>query len=84
VYLYFEAGPARARLETAARNRGLPIIHLASELGIPRRTVCRIIAGSRIRWSTADRVAIALGHHPSELWPHWFEIGSTTSKETAS
>jgi len=69
---YFAADPARARLETAARNRGLAIVALSVELGIPRRTVCRILAGSRIRWTTADRVAVALGHHPSELWPEWF------------
>lgn len=69
---YFAAAPARARLEKAARSRGLAIVALSNELGIPRRTLCRILAGARIRWITADRVAVALGHHPSELWPEWF------------
>lgn len=81
---HFDAAPARARLETAARSRGLPLTHLAIELRIPRRTLYRVLAGERIRWTTADHIAIALGHHPAELWPHWFSAGPATAKESAA
>lgn len=26
----------------------------------------------RLRYDTADRIAVGLGRHPSELWPEWF------------
>ena len=68
---HFDAAPARARLQRAARSRGLPMTELARELRIPRRTLYRVLDGRRIRWTTADRIAIALGHHPCELWPDW-------------
>jgi lambda repressor-like predicted transcriptional regulator len=45
---------------------------LACLSGVDRRALQRIRARSRIRWDAADRIAVALGHHPSELWPEWF------------
>ena len=69
---YYTAAPARTRLQAVACARGLPLVVIADDLGIPRRTMWRILNGARIRWDTADRVAVALGHHPCELWPDWF------------
>lgn len=42
----------------------------AEALGVSRRQVCRWRAGtSRLPVPTADRLAVATGHHPFELWP---------------
>ena len=81
---HFDAAPARARLLVAARSRGLPLTHLADDLRLPRRTLYRVLAGERIRWTTADRVAVALGHHPAELWPEWFSAEPARAKEPAA
>jgi lambda repressor-like predicted transcriptional regulator len=45
---------------------------LAEELRIDRRTLQRVLAKRCVRSDTADRISIALGRHPGELWPEWF------------
>jgi lambda repressor-like predicted transcriptional regulator len=32
----------------------------------------RVLAKRSVRSDTADRIAVALGRHPWELWPEWF------------
>jgi hypothetical protein len=41
---------------------------LASDAGVSTRAIQRILAGHRIRVTTADRVTIALGYHPAMVW----------------
>jgi lambda repressor-like predicted transcriptional regulator len=41
---------------------------------VDRRTLERLRKKDRIRLDTADRIAVALGRHPSEIWPDWFEV----------
>jgi hypothetical protein len=41
---------------------------LAQRLGCSRRTLARYRAAQHIDGWTADRMATALGHHPSEIW----------------
>jgi lambda repressor-like predicted transcriptional regulator len=45
----------------------------AVQLGLDRRTVQRLATRSRLRSDAADRIAIALGRHPCEIWPEWFD-----------
>ena len=71
---YFDAEPARALLTARAGQVGLSLCELALTIGLPKRTLHRVLASSRLRWDIADRVAIALGHHPCELWPTWFDL----------
>lgn len=40
---------------------------LAERLGVSRRTIVRWRQGGRI--GDPDRVATAMGRHPSEIWP---------------
>jgi lambda repressor-like predicted transcriptional regulator len=80
---YFDAEPARALLTARARHAHVSLCELAVAIGLPKRTMHRVLASTRLRWDIADRVAIALGHHPCELWPEWFEINYDT-KEKAS
>lgn len=85
---YFNAEPARALLTARARQADLSLRELALTVGLPKRTLHRVLASARLRWDIADRVAIALGHHPCELWPTWFdltpEVAIEEIKENAS
>ena len=71
---YFNAEPARALLTARARQAHIPICELALTIGLPKRTLHRVLSSQWLRWDIADRVAIALGHHPCELWPTWFDL----------
>ena len=84
---YYDTQPARALLHARARQAGLSLRELALTIGLPKRTLHRVLASPRLRWDIADRVAIALGHHPYELWPTWFDpdgIAHDEIKENAS
>ncbi|GAC1610480.1 MAG: hypothetical protein NVS3B26_17480 [Mycobacteriales bacterium] len=76
----FVSGPARQLLQRRARDRQIPLSTLAAELALPRRTVTRVLASEWLPWHTADRLAVALGRHPSELWPDWFEASPGAPK----
>lgn len=45
---------------------------LAEVLRVDRSTLYRVLSRDRLRSDTADRIAVALGRHPFELWPEWF------------
>jgi lambda repressor-like predicted transcriptional regulator len=63
------------RLLTArAEEHRVPLTELSLCLRLPRRTLHRVLSSSRLRWDTADRVAVALGRHPFEIWPTWFDM----------
>jgi lambda repressor-like predicted transcriptional regulator len=61
-----------SRLQERAARAGISVTELCAVLGLPRRTMHRVLRSDRMRWDTADRMAVALGHHPSEIWPDWF------------
>jgi lambda repressor-like predicted transcriptional regulator len=69
---WFPTEPLRAELRRYAQLRHLSVVELARELQIDRRTLQRIVERRMVRSDTADRTSIALGRHPSELWPDWF------------
>lgn len=71
---YFDAEPARALLLARARQAQQSLCELALTIGLPKRTLHRVLSSTRLRWDIADRVAIALGRHPCELWPTWFDL----------
>jgi lambda repressor-like predicted transcriptional regulator len=47
--------------------------HLAALLALDRRTLQRLSSRPYIRRDAADRLAVALGRHPSEIWVEWFD-----------
>lgn len=75
----YPAAPILAILQVRSQQRQVGIDELADTLRVPPRTLQRTLTRHTLRWDTADRLAIALGHHPSELWPDWFD----PIKETA-
>jgi hypothetical protein len=69
---WFPAEPARRALYRLARDRRVPLTHLARLVALDRRTIQRLARRDRLRVDAADRIAVALGRHPCELWPTWF------------
>ena len=49
---------------------------LAGVLQVDRSTLHRLLSRDRLRSDAADRIAVTLGRHPSELWPEWFADAS--------
>jgi lambda repressor-like predicted transcriptional regulator len=68
----FSTRPVLDRLQQRAAKSGVTFTELWNVLGLPRRTMHRVVRSEGLRWDTADRVAVAMGHHPSEIWPEWF------------
>lgn len=57
----------RARLADCSTTQ------LAEVLAVDRRTLQRVARRPFIRRDAADRLAVALGRHPSEIWVEWFD-----------
>ena len=68
------AEPACQALSVYARQHRLTLTDLADVLDLPDLDIRRDMQRRWLPWPLADRVAVALGHHPWELWPDWFDI----------
>jgi lambda repressor-like predicted transcriptional regulator len=64
--------PRWAVAELAAAT-GLPLRRLAVLAGYTERTGCRWRPDVLLTDERADRAACALGMHPAEVWPAWFD-----------
>ena len=71
---YFPAEPARRALRRLAASRDDSICAIAENIGVDRDTLHRLFTRDRLRWDAADRIAVALGYHPCQLWPEWFDL----------
>lgn len=63
--------PSQAALRRLL-DGGADLVALADVLRLDRSTLHRLMGRDRLRYDAADRIAIALGRHPYELWPEWF------------
>jgi lambda repressor-like predicted transcriptional regulator len=64
-------GPVLAAIATLLATHSTT--QLARTLSLDRRTLQRLSTRPYIRRDAADRLAVALGRHPSEIWVEWFE-----------
>jgi lambda repressor-like predicted transcriptional regulator len=71
---WFPAEPARRALRRLADGTDTSICAIADNIGVDRDTLHRLFTRDRLRWDAADRIAVALGYHPCQLWPEWFEF----------
>ena len=71
---WLPAAPAADAVRAMAARRHCSLSEVAVLLRLDPRTVERVLARSQLRSDTADTVAVALGHHPCELWPDWFGL----------
>ena len=65
--------PARRALVAYARQRRLRLDQLADVLRLNDLDMPAVLNRRRMSWHIADRIAVALGRHPYELWPEWFD-----------
>jgi len=72
----FRGVRVRARRQPGLRQQAADqagdLSALAEVLRLDRSTLYRVLSRDRLRYDTADRIAVCLGRHPSELWPEWF------------
>lgn len=45
---------------------------MAELLDLSPATISRYMGGGKLRREAADRAAVRLGLHPSNIWPEWF------------
>jgi lambda repressor-like predicted transcriptional regulator len=69
---YFPAAPAQRLVARAVADCDGNLAAASLVLGVDRSTLHRLLWRDRLRSDAADRIAVTLGRHPSELWPEWF------------
>ena len=69
---FFPAAPARRLLARVVADHDGNLTAAALALRVDRSTLHRLLSRDRLRSDSADRIAVTLGRHPSELWPEWF------------
>ena len=72
VGVFFDAEPAQRLLTRAAEHHHGDLSALAAVLRLDRSTLHRVLKRDRLRYDAADRIAVSLGRHPSDLWPECF------------
>ncbi|HEU0130563.1 MAG TPA: hypothetical protein VFQ85_06185 [Mycobacteriales bacterium] len=70
---YFPAEPARRALRRLVAETDDSICAIAANIGVDPCTLHRLFMRDRLRWDAADHIAVALGYHPCQLWPEWFD-----------
>jgi lambda repressor-like predicted transcriptional regulator len=75
---WFAAEPAIRALQRLAQRRHLSHDQIAVYLGIDQTSLSRLLAAAKLRSDRADAIACALGRHPYELWPEWFNLTHAT------
>ena len=69
---FFPAAPARRLVARAVADCDGNLTAASVALRGDRSTLHRLLRQDRLRSDAADRIAVTLGRHPSELWPEWF------------
>jgi lambda repressor-like predicted transcriptional regulator len=77
---FLAAAPAQRLLLQQAAARAGDLTALAEALQLDRSTLYRVLGRDRLRYDAADRIAVCLGRHPSELWPEWFPTGDQADR----
>jgi lambda repressor-like predicted transcriptional regulator len=69
---FFPAAPARRLLARVVADCDGNLTAASVALQVDRSTLHRLLNRDQLRSDAADRIAVTLGRHPSELWPEWF------------
>jgi len=67
------AGPAHRAIAERAERQRISDEQTSRGLGLDPDLVRSVAHRRWLPWELADEVAVALGRHPSELWPEWFQ-----------
>jgi hypothetical protein len=69
---FFPAAPARRLVARTVADCDGNLTAASVMLRGDRSTLHRLLSRDQLRSDAADRIAVTLGRHPSELWPEWF------------
>ena len=69
---FFPAAPAGRLVARVVADCDGNVTAASAALRVDRGTLHRLLSRDRLRSDAADRIAVTLGRHPSELWPDWF------------
>ena len=69
---FFPTAPARRLVARVVADCDGNLTAASAALQVDRSTLHRLLSRDRLRSDAADRIAVTLGRHPSELWPEWF------------
>ena len=67
------AAPARRAITVWADSDRLDLRDLAEVLHLQMHELRLLLQRRWLTWETADEIAVALGRHPFEIWPEWFD-----------
>lgn len=67
------AAPVRRAIAAWADSHRLDLQDLAEVLHLPTHELRLLLERRWLTWETADEIAVALGRHPFEIWPGWFD-----------
>ena len=67
------AAPARRAITIWADSHRLELRDLAEVLHLQTHELRLLLERRWLTWETADEIAVALGRHPFEIWPGWFD-----------
>ncbi|MCU1593767.1 MAG: Winged helix-turn-helix DNA-binding [Frankiales bacterium] len=70
---FYTAAPAQKALANLLATTEGNVTAVAELLRVDRSTVYRVLRRARLRYDAADAIAVALGRHPVELWPDWYD-----------
>ena len=66
------AAPARRLVAGVVADCDGNLTAASAVLQVDRSTLHRLLHREQLRSDVADRIAVRLGRHPSDLWPEWF------------
>ena len=67
------AAPARRAITIWAESHRFELQDLAEGLHLQMQELRLLLERRWLTWETADEIAVALGRHPFEIWPEWFD-----------
>ena len=67
------SAPARRAITAWADSHRLDLRDLAEVLHLQTHELRLVLERRWLTWETADEIAVALGRHPFEIWPGWFD-----------
>ena len=68
----FPAGPAQRAIQGFAQRHNLSLDGVAFAIALDAQLIGSVMQRRWLPWESADTLAVALGKHPSALWPEWF------------
>lgn len=80
----FPAEPARSAINEFASTLRITLAEAAGQLHLDAALVQAVFHRRWIPWEAADAIAVALGHHPCDLWPEWFPPEPTAAGASRS